>query len=50
MERKFKENNMDIHKNEVENLEDDYKKGVRVLKIKNTMHFAVSNVPWHDKE
>jgi hypothetical protein len=41
MESKFKEQGLDIHVNEVEKLEDDYKTGERVLRIKNTQyHFG----------
>lgn len=39
MERKFKEKDLDIHVNEVEELRDDHDKGVRVLKIRNTKYF-----------
>lgn len=37
--RKFKEVGLNIHTHEVESLEDDHKKGVRILKIKNTKYF-----------
>ena len=47
MEGKFKEQGMDIHRHEVEKLEDDHKSGERVLKIKNTQYFTIGNVPWH---
>lgn len=36
--RKFKEADLDIHVNEVDRLEDDHKKGVRILTIKNTKY------------
>ena len=41
-ERIFKEHDVDMHKNEVDRLEDDHKKGVRVLTIRNTKYFG----PW----
>lgn len=37
--RKFKENGLDIHKNEVVSLEDDHEKKERVIKVKNTKYF-----------
>ncbi len=37
--RKFKEAGLDVHVNEVESLEDDHKKKVRRLRIKNTKYF-----------
>lgn len=40
--KKFKEHGLDIHKNEVEKLDDDFKTGKRHLKIKNTKYFG----PW----
>lgn len=42
MVRKFKEQGLNIHVHEVEELEDDFKKAVRKLKIKNTKYFIMS--------
>ena len=39
MERKFKEQGLDLHVNEVEDMQDDHKKGVRKLRVKNTKYF-----------
>ena len=39
MERKFKEQGLNLHVNEVEAMDDDHKKGVRRLKVKNTKYF-----------
>lgn len=36
----FKEHGLDIHVNEVVELEDDYKRKERILKIKNTKYFT----------
>lgn len=44
MEDKFKENNVDLHKHEVEVLEDDHRKGVRRLQVKNTKYYTWGNV------
>ena len=38
-ERIFKENGVDMHVNEVDSLEDDFKSKKRVLKIRNTKYF-----------
>ena len=38
-ERIFKENGVDMHVNEVDSLEDDFKAKKRVLKIRNTKYF-----------
>lgn len=46
---KFKANDLDIHKHEVEVLEDDNKKGIRRLRIKNSKFFSVGEIPWHKK-
>lgn len=40
MERKFKEAGLDLHLNDVLELEDDYRKKERVLKIKTTKYFT----------
>ena len=39
MEKRFKEKGLDVHKNDVLDLEDDFKRGVRRLKVKNTKYF-----------
>ena len=39
MERKFKEQGLDLHVNEVEDMQDDHKKGIRRLRVKNTKYF-----------
>jgi hypothetical protein len=44
-EKKFKEAGLDMHKNEVDALEDDHKKGVRRLKIRNPKYFG----PWRHR-
>ena len=41
MERHFKEQGLDIHMNDVEFLEDDFKKGERILKVKNRKYFVL---------
>lgn len=43
----FKEHGLDIHINEVQSLEDDHKKGIRILEVKNTKHHFIGSVPWH---
>ena len=48
VENKFKEYGLDIHRHEVEDLQDDFKKGIRKLKIKNTKYYAIGRVPWHE--
>ena len=40
MERIFKEADLDMHRHEVEKLEDDFKKGERILKVKTTKYFV----------
>jgi hypothetical protein len=46
MEREFKAKDMDIHQHEVTHLEDDHKRGVRKITVKNTKYFTVGDVPW----
>jgi hypothetical protein len=41
-EKKFKEQGLDIHVNEVEEINDDHKARKRHIKIKNTKYFG----PW----
>jgi len=50
MENIFKAKGLNIHKDEVEILEDDPRKGLRRLQVKNTKYFPVGNVPWHKKQ
>ena len=37
--KEFRRHDLNIHVNEVESLEDDFKKGERVLRVKNTKYF-----------
>jgi hypothetical protein len=39
MERIFKEQGLDLHRHEVEKLEDDFGTKERVLRVKNTKYF-----------
>ena len=39
MEAEFDAQGLDMHRHEVEGLEDDFKKGERILKVKNTKYF-----------
>ena len=39
MEQKFKEQDLNLHVNEVEDMQDDHKKGIRRLRVKNTKYF-----------
>ena len=50
MENIFKATGLNIHKDEVEILEDDHRKGIRRLQVKNTKYFSVGDVPWHKKQ
>ena len=40
MERIFKEQGLDLHRHEVEKLEDDFGSKERVLRVKNTKYFV----------
>jgi len=40
-EREFEKHGLDIHVNEVDELEDDFDKGVRRLKVRNTKYFPM---------
>jgi len=40
MEVAFKARDLNLHVHEVESLEDDFKTGERVLKVKNTKYFV----------
>ncbi len=39
MERLFQEQGLDLHRHEVEKLEDDFETKERVLRVKNTKYF-----------
>ena len=43
----FKNEGLNIHVNEVEKINDDYKRGTRILQVKNTKYHSIGNVPWH---
>jgi len=43
----FESKGLDLHRHEVENIDDDFKNKKRRLRIKNTKYFAIGNVPWH---
>lgn len=49
MEQKFRENDLDMHRHEVTDLQDDDKRRVRKLTVKNSRYFSVGRVPWHEK-
>lgn len=38
-EAHFESHGLDIHRHEVEHLEDDFKKGLRILRVKNRKYF-----------
>lgn len=42
--RKFKEEGLDIHHNEVSRLEDDFSRGERILTIENPKYFLPSEL------
>lgn len=43
----FEQNGLDIHHHEVDSLEDDNKKGQRILNIKTPrIFFQVGDIPW----
>lgn len=42
----FKANDVNIHQHEVIDLQDDFKRQERILKIKNMKFFIVGDVPW----
>ena len=46
MERKFKEKDVNIHLNDVVDIQDDFKKGIRKISIKNSKLFFMGDVPW----
>jgi hypothetical protein len=41
VERAFAAHDLNLHMHEVEKLEDDFRKGKRVLKVKNTRYFVM---------
>lgn len=41
VERYFEQEGLDVHRHEVESLEDDFNKGQRVLKVKTTKFFIM---------
>jgi len=41
MEKKFKEKDLNLHVNEVKELSDDHRKGIRRLQVKNTKYFFI---------
>jgi hypothetical protein len=41
LENHFKARGLDLHINEVEEFEDDFKRGERVMKVKNTRYFPM---------
>lgn len=43
----FKEHGMSIHTHEVDGLEDDHKKGVRILKVRNVKYFDLGRRSGH---
>jgi len=45
----FRHNDVDIHTHEVTSIEDDFKRGERVLTVKNTQYYSVGDIPWHKK-
>lgn len=47
MEKEFKKRGLDLHRHEVEKIEDDFKTGKRHLSVKCTKYHAIGNVPWH---
>ena len=42
----FKANDVNIHQHEVTDLQDDFKKKERILKIKNCKFFFIKDIPW----
>jgi hypothetical protein len=42
VDKKFKEQGLDIHHHEVEDIDDDFSKGKRRLRIKNTIYSVPS--------
>ena len=38
-EQAFQGQDLDLHVHEVEQMDDDFKRGVRILKVKNTKYF-----------
>ena len=49
-EQVFAEHSLDMHKHEVDRLEDDHTKGVRILTVKTPRSFfSVPDLPWTRK-
>lgn len=46
MDAKFKEHDVNIHMNDVIDLQDDFKKGVRKIEVKNSKLFFMGDIPW----
>lgn len=46
MDRKMKEKGLNIHINDVVDLQDDFKKGVRKIEVKNSKLFFMPKAPW----
>jgi len=46
----FEKEGLNIHINEAESVEDDFRKGERILKIKNTKFFVIGDIPWHQRQ
>ncbi|HDY66532.1 MAG TPA: hypothetical protein ENH85_01945 [Candidatus Scalindua sp.] len=45
IEKEFKKHDLDLHVNEVEDIEDDFKAGKRRLRVKNTKYFFMPKAP-----
>lgn len=41
MEREFEARDLNLHVHEVEQMDDDFKRGERILKVKNTKYFVM---------
>lgn len=50
MERKFKERNMDIHMHDVVDIQDDFRKGIRKVEVRQRLHHFIGDIPWHTKK
>jgi len=45
-EAEFKKNGLDMHRNEVTEIVDDFDRGVRILQVEKKMVFTVPQLPW----
>jgi hypothetical protein len=45
----FERNDLNIHTDEVEDIDDDFSTGHRRLRVKTAKFFNIGNVPWHNK-